>query len=123
MQQIGIRLLSVFGANQEAVKEVEIRETDVILDTSSLTFSHTAEDAVGNWIVENRKGQIIESDNSEVDFIVENDNGINAYEVISVRHFSTPFLRGKIQRAIERTARKISAGIFDHLNILLLQEI
>lgn len=116
------QLLNILGATEEAVKEVEIRETNTLENRYNLrNFGFMAEKIIYKWLKDTEGDIDIIHNTGFPDFIIRGAKN-EGIDVLPIRNNLSNSLLNKIKERIMRASLVISEGNFDCFRIFIVLE-
>jgi len=115
------QLLTILGATQEAVKEVEIREIDTVGSFDDIrNFSVSAEKSVYKWLLENYTSKEIQINRGYPDFIIKDSEKIEGIDVMPLREIRSIMHLNRLRERFMRAYYEINEGDLDCFKIIVV---
>lgn len=115
------QFLSIVGAKEEAVKEVEIREINESSDYQDIrAFSINSEKSILRWLQETEGKNDILSNRGFPDFIIKDSDKTEGIDVLSIRDAKSVMMLSRLKERFMRAYYEINEGDFDCFRIFIV---
>ena len=115
------QLLTKLGADEKAVKEVEVREKNVSISFSEYrNFSIKAEELVHKWLQETESEKEIIANRGFPDFMIKDSEKIEGIDVMTIRDRKQFMPLHRFQERYMRAYYEINEGEYDCFRIIIV---
>jgi len=115
------QLLSILGAKEEAVKEVEIREINASVDYQDIrNFGINSEKSVLRWLQETQGKSEILVNRGYPDFIIKDSEKTEGIDVLAIRDVKSIMMLNRLRERFMRAYYEINEGDFDCFRIFIV---
>ena len=115
------QLLSILGAKEEAVKEVEIREINASVDYQDIrNFGVNSEKSVLRWLQETQGKSEILVNRGYPDFIIKDSEKTEGIDVLAIRDVKSIMMLNRLREKFMRAYYEINEGDFDRFRIFIV---